>query len=265
MRRHLAGAGTTILIVEQDAALAGLVAEALAARGYEVRRAASGAEARAILAESAPDLVLLDLLLPDVDGLVLCAELVERADVPVIVCSDSEQKTERILSLKLGAEDVITKPFDPDELAAHVAAVLTRAGRLRAVDHGRPRAADDVLRLGRLVVDQAAAEVTLGGTVLTLTPTEHRLLVALMSHPNHVLSRADLGQVIWDSPDVQGSRAIDTQVYRLRAKLNAGPAPAPQIVSVRGFGYKIVAAPESERGSPTPIGPPLDRRADAAG
>ena len=234
--------GTTILIVAQDPALVSPSVAALHARGHHVWHAASGAEAKARLTQDTPGLVILDLLLPDMDGLVLCAELLAQVEAPVMVCSDRAQKQERILSLRLGAAAVLTKPLDLEELAAQVSTVLNRASRLRATDRP-PMVASGALRLGALVVDQPAAEVRLDGTLVTLTPTEHRLLVALMSHPNHVLSRADLGQAIWDSPDVQGSRAIDTQIYRLRAKLSAVQAVAPQIVSVRGFGYKLVAQP----------------------
>jgi DNA-binding response OmpR family regulator len=227
------------MLVEDDASVAQTIAEALALDGYQVRRAATAAEARVLLDEAVPDLIILDLMLPDTDGLVLCSTLKARADVPIIICSASSERRDRILGLKLGADDFIAKPFDLDELQARVEAVLRRS------THSRPAAGPaastevDQYQIGDLTVDRHRRRVTLGGQELQLTPTEYRLLGALVTHADEVLSREELAQAVWGYQDASIGRAIDAHVRRLRVKLNAGPAPAPPIVSVRGFGYKI--------------------------
>jgi DNA-binding response OmpR family regulator len=241
-----------ILIVEDDPAVAQILAEALEASDYQTRHAPTAAEARRMVAEAPPHLILLDLVLPDADGLVFCADLKTRADVPIIVCSASTEKRDRILALKLGADDFIAKPFDVDELEARVASVLRRTEQ-RARVPALPAAPGPVslparpahppqeqIHLGHLMVDHLRRRVMLGALPLHLTPTEYRLLRALASRPNEVLSREELAQQVWGYHEASNGRAVDVHVGRLRAKLAGGPVPAPAIVSVRGFGYKVV-------------------------
>jgi DNA-binding response OmpR family regulator len=230
---------TSILLVEDDPAVALTLSNVLEGTGYVVRRAGTGAEAKSMTDESRPDLIILDLMLPDADGLVLCADLKNRAAAPIIICSASNQTRDRVLGLKLGADDFIGKPFDIDELEARVEAVLRRARPESSAPVSVPAPLQQE-RVGELVIDRGRRRVTLGGEPLQLTPTEYRLLCALAGHPNEVLSREDLAQQVWGYADASIGRAIDAHISRLRGKLNAGRTQAPSIVSSRGYGYKIV-------------------------
>ena len=229
--------GTAILLVEDDATVAAAVTEVLELNGYTVWHAEDGNQAKAMVEEKHPDLVVLDLILPDVDGLVLCADLKAIADVPVVICSATTRKRDTVLGLKLGADDFIPKPFDIYEFEARVEAVLRRAGQNRKP--AEPAAPPDEMRIGDLSVDRSRHRVSLGGEVIQLTPIEYRLLIALMSRPDEVLSREDLAQMVWGYQDASVGRTIDVHIRRLRVKLASAATAAPPIVSVRGFGYKI--------------------------
>jgi two-component system, OmpR family, response regulator MtrA len=229
--------GTTIVLVEDDATVASAVTEVLELSGYTVWRAEDGNQAKSLVEEKRPDLVVLDLILPDVDGLVLCSDLKAVADVPVVICSATTRKRDTVLGLKLGADDFIPKPFDIYEFEARVEAVLRRAGQGRK--HAEPVSPPDEMRIGELSVDRSRHRVSLGGEVIQLTPIEYRLLIALMSRPDEVLSREDLAQMVWGYQDASVGRTIDVHIRRLRVKLGGVNTAAPPIVSVRGFGYKI--------------------------
>jgi two-component system response regulator MtrA len=225
------------MLVEDDAAVAQTLTDALEASGYRVWLAETGADAKTLVEQTRPDLVLLDLMLPDIDGLVLCSGLKSIADVPIIICSATPQKRDAILGLKLGADDFISKPFDIYELEARVEAVLRRSM------HPRPAAPapspPDHIRVGELIIDRSRRRVTLGGEAIQLTPTEYRLVSALASRPDEILSRDELATLVWGYQDASSGRTIDVHIRRLRVKLNNGPVPAPPIVAVRGFGYKM--------------------------
>jgi two-component system response regulator MtrA len=236
-------AGATILLVEDDAAVAESVAEVLETAGYKVVRAPTGLEAKASLEQVRPDLIILDLILPDVDGLILCSDLKAIADCPIIVSSATGRKRDTVLSLKLGADDFVAKPFDIFEMEARVEAVLRRAQQQKtgsSASAGRDGGGQpDEIRLGDLSIDRSRRRVMLGGTELHLTPIEYRLLTVLASRPDEVLSREDLAQLVWGYQDASVGRTVDVHVRRLRVKLASAPVPPPPIISVRGFGYKI--------------------------
>ena len=240
--------GATVMLVEDDEGVAQTLTDALESSGYRVWLAETGADARALLEQRRPDLIMLDLMLPDVDGLVLCSGLKAMADVPIIICSATPQKRDAILGLKLGADDFIAKPFDIYELEARVEAVLRRTNQTRAPEP--PAAPPDHIRVGDLIIDRSRRRVTLGGDAIQLTPTEYRLVSALASRPDEILSRDELATLVWGYQDASSGRTIDVHIRRLRVKLSSGPVPAPAIVAVRGFGYKMavdeaVAAPNS--------------------
>ena len=233
---HRRNPRASILLIEDDAAINAMLQELLEASGYRVWIAPSGADARALLDESRPDLVILDLMLPDVDGLVLCADLKAQLDVPIIICSATTRKRDAILGLRLGADDFIAKPFDIYDLEARIEAVLRRAAQHQAVE---PAAEPDHYRVGDLVVDRSRRRVTLGPDELQLTPTEYRLLSTLASRPDEVFTRDELAQRVWGYQDASSGRAIDVHIRRLRVKLDSASVPPPPIISVRGFGYKL--------------------------
>jgi two-component system response regulator MtrA len=228
---------TTIMLVEDDHAVAQTLTDALESSGYRIWVAETGADARTVLEQTRPDLIILDLMLPDVDGLVLCSGLKALADIPIIICSATPQKRDAILGLKLGADDFVAKPFDIYELEARVEAVLRRTSHARAAE-AAPSPPDHI-RVGELIIDRLRRRVTLGGEPIQLTPTEYRLVSALASRPDEILSRDDLATLVWGYQDASSGRTIDVHIRRLRVKLSQGPVPAPAIVAVRGFGYKM--------------------------
>lgn len=236
----------SILLIEDDLGAAQLLIDILENVGYRALAAHNAADARALMERSRPDLIILDLGLPDADGLVLCSRLKAIADVPIIICSAAQDKRDRVLGLKLGADDFITKPFDLDEFEARVEAVLRRSAHPRHAEASQP----DHLHVGELVLDRQRRRVHVGGQPLSLTPTEFRLLSALASRPDEVFSREELAQLVWGSEDVSGSRTIDVHIQRLRSKLAGGPGASPFITSVRGYGYRL----ECEDGVPLAAG-----------
>jgi len=230
----------TILVVEDDLPLARTLIDALELAGYRVRHALDGAAARAQVKRARPDIILLDLILPDVDGLILCYTLRAAADVPILICSGTSRRRDPILALKLGADDFIHKPFDMEDLLARIEVLLRRAPR--ALRGERPPPAE--LRVGELLIQPARHRVQLGGAPLALTPTEFRLVTVMAAHPDEVLSRNELAQEVWGLDDPSHGRTIDVHVRRLRSKLQRATT-APGIVSVRGEGYKLSARESS--------------------
>ncbi len=230
--------GATILLVEDDAAIAFMLTDVLESTGYMVSVAGTGAAARAQVEAHTPDLIILDLVLPDEDGLVLCSVLKNMAGVPILICSGTQRRRDAFLSLKLGADDFIAKPFDVYDLLARVEVLLRRAAQHHASEPGAQRTP---IRIGDLLIDHALHQVTLGDTILQLTPTEYRLLTVLAARPDQVVPRDALAKLVWGDPDTGTSRTIDVHIGRLRVKLSQAGRNAPQIISVRGFGYKIVS------------------------
>jgi DNA-binding response OmpR family regulator len=225
----------TILLVEDDPDTARSLSKALESSGYRVTAVDTGAEARSIIEHVHPDLILLDLMLPDTDGLVLTTALKILTNAPIIICSARQEQVDRVLGLKLGADDFVAKPFDLDELEARIEAVLRRASRVRET----PSTPTDQIRVDELLISQSRGTVTLGGQAVHLTPTEYRLLVALASRPDEVLSRETLGQLVWGYQDLGTGHLIDVHIGRLRLKLRRASRSAPVIVTVRGKGYTI--------------------------
>src|SRR5687767_11256194 len=180
-------------------------------------------------------------MLPDADGLVLCADLNERSDVPIIICSGTTRKRDSILGFKLGADDFLAKPFHVEELEARVEAVLRRASERKA--EGRSRTEDagpsqrtaqrlpprpEPVTVGELTIDDARRQVTVDGNLIDLTPTEYRLLGILAARLDEVLSRQELSSLVWGYQDASIGRSIDVHVHRLRTKLAIPAEKGPQ-------------------------------------
>jgi DNA-binding response OmpR family regulator len=214
-----------LLIVEDEDAIAEPLAEGLRREGFEVERAATGAEA---LAAAPVDLVLLDLRLPDLDGLDVCRELRERSSVPIIVVTARGEEADRVVGLELGADDYVVKPFGLRELIARIRAVSRRA---------REEPEDRVVRVGDLEVDERARRARLGGRELELTPKEFDLLAALARDPGAAVSRRRLLDEVWQTSWYGSTKTIDVHVAALRRKLG-DPA---WIETVRGVGFRLRA------------------------
>ena len=250
--------GATILVVEDQLPLALVLRTLLQAEGHRVELAPTAAAALEALRRGIPDLIVLDLGLPDVDGTVLCRAIKRRpdtSDVPIVVCSARDHPFNKEAAFDFGVDDFIAKPFHHQELKARVRAVLRRTRRPRPpptesgpeaetnvpAPTGAPAAAGQAeLAVGNLRLDTARRRATLGGAPLHLTPIEYRLLAALAGRPDEVLSREELVRLVWGYEHTAGiDRSLKVHVRRLRAKLAAGPVPAPPIVAVRGFGYLL--------------------------
>jgi DNA-binding response OmpR family regulator len=242
--------GEIILLVEDDPDTARSLSKALESSGYRVTAVDTGGEARSIIEHVRPDLILLDLMLPDTDGLVLTTALKTLTKAPIIICSARQEQVDRVLGLKLGADDFVAKPFELDELEARIEAVLRRASRVREV----PTAPPDQIRVGELLISQSRGTVTLASQAVHLTPTEYRLLVALASRPDEVLSREMLGNLVWGYQDLGTGHLIDVHIGRLRLKLRRASRSAPVIVTVRGKGYTIGSSGSGDDGSEGDVG-----------
>jgi two-component system response regulator RegX3 len=215
-----------ILLVEDEDAIAEPLADGLRREGYAVERAATGGEA---LEAPAADLVLLDLRLPDVDGLDVCRRLRERSDVPIIVVTARGEEADRVVGLELGADDYVVKPFGLRELIARIRAV-TRRTSVRG-------ATAEPLRVGGLEVDERARRAILEGRELELTPKEFDLLAALARDPGAAISRRRLLEEVWETTWYGSAKTIDVHVAALRRKLG----DPGWIETVRGVGFRLRA------------------------
>ena len=221
-----------ILVVEDEQDIAELIAHSLQRAGHTVERLGSGHGAVARVKESSPDLIVLDLMLPGMDGLLVCQAL--RADaataaVPIIMLTARAEESERIAGLELGADDYMTKPFSPRELSARVTALLRRVQRPAAATGGR-------LNYGPVVIDVERHAVHADGEEVKLTAKEFLLLQYLVEHPGRVLSRDLLLTDVWGYQYTGGTRTVDVHIRRLREKL---PFLSDAIVTIKQFGYRL--------------------------
>jgi DNA-binding response OmpR family regulator len=224
---------TRILVVEDDPDIADLVARYLEREGYLVERAASGREGLNLVAAKPPALLILDLMLPEVDGLEVCRLVrgTERtAAIPIIMLTARAEESERIVGLEVGADDYIAKPFSPNELVARVRALLRRTQR-SAPPAGRS------ISYGSIAVDSEQHTVSSSGHAVTLTAKEFLLLEYLLQHRGRVLSRDVLLSDVWGYRYTGGTRTVDVHVRRLREKL---PLLVDALVTVKQFGYKLL-------------------------
>jgi len=221
-----------VLIVEDEDAIALPLAEGLSREGFDVVRAATGAEA---LAAAEPDIVLLDLRLPDMDGLDLCRQLRERSQLPIIIVTARGEEADRVVGLELGADDYVIKPFSPREVVARVKAIARRAGLTSAN-------APVMLTYERLEIDQAAREARVDGVDVGLKPREFALLLELAVNPGVALSRSTLLQRVWGYDFDGDERTVDVHVRRLRLKLEEREGLPMLLHTVHGFGYRFARA-----------------------
>jgi DNA-binding response OmpR family regulator len=224
-----------ILVVEDDPDIAALIKRYLEKAQFLVELAASGRDGLAALNDRPPDLLILDLMLPQVSGLEICRAArsdPRTAAVPIIMLTARAEESERIAGLETGADDYMGKPFSPGELVARVRALLRRIHR--------EQPADRVLRYGGLAIDADGHTVTLDGTAVTLTAKEFLLLRYLLAHPGRVLSRDLLLTDVWGYKYTGGTRTVDVHVRRLREKL---PLLERALVTIKQFGYKLLDPP----------------------
>ncbi len=219
-----------VLLVEDDASIRELAAAGLAAAGLRVDTAADGREALERFAAAPPDVVVLDLMLPEVDGYEVCRRIRATSQVPIVMLSARADTVDVVVGLELGADDYVTKPFEVAELVARIRAVLRRSA---------PGGGDGVLRVRDLEIDPAAFRVRKGGEEVTLTATELRLLLELARRPDQVFTRELLLELVWNYDYLGDSRLVDVAVQRLRAKVEDDPHAPALIQTVRGVGYRL--------------------------
>ncbi len=228
----------SVLVVEDTEEISELVRTVLRRAGMDVRAVASGAEALAEVRRAAPDVVVLDLGLPDADGTEVCRQIRAGSECYVLMLTARAEEVDLLIGLAVGADGYMAKPFSPRELVARVQAMLRRP----RVPAPQPAPVDEsVLRLAELEVDEDSREVRVDGAVVDLTRTEFDLLAALASRPGRVLQRETLLREVWQT-DWEGSvRLVEAHMSNLRRKLQAAGLSTPEIKTVRGVGYRLVA------------------------
>lgn len=220
-----------MLVVDDEPMVREVVTAYLERDGYRVTTAADGHAALEALETTHPDLVVLDVMLPKLDGFDVLTQLRKQTDVPVILLTARTEEVDRVLGLELGADDYVVKPFSPRELAARVRSVLRRA---------RPLPSHRNLEFGRLMIDGATREVTKDGVAIELTPKEFDLIAFLADSPRQVFSRSQLLEHVWDSSaDYQDPSTVTVHIRRLRRKLEDDPEQPEWLETVWGVGYRF--------------------------
>ena len=230
----------TLLVVDDEPAVRRVLSMRLQLAGYRVVCAEDGEEALEKFAAEQPDLVVLDVMMPKLDGFAVCRRLRAESAVPIVFLSSLDAIAEKVAGLDLGADDYLSKPFSPKELEARINRILRRVGRgTAAQDPREPVTGLGVIRLGDLVVDTNRRQVTRGGERIALTYTEFSLLELLFREPGRVVPRAEILEQLWGYPPRRTAdlRVVDVYVARLRGKLEPDPRNPELILTVRGTGY----------------------------
>jgi DNA-binding response OmpR family regulator len=230
-----AGKAQTVLVVEDEASIASFVSLYLKNAGYTVRTAATGTEALSQVQGGDVALTVLDLMLPDIDGIEVCRRIRKSSDMPILMLTARDEDVDKIIGLEVGADDYMTKPFNPRELVARVKSILRRAAPER-----RERESAQIQH-GKLLVDAGRREVRVGDEEVQLAPKEFDLLWELLDHRGLVLTRDQLLERVWGYTFAGDTRTVDVHVRQLRRKLG----DASPIVTVWGVGYKVAPAPQT--------------------
>jgi two-component system, OmpR family, phosphate regulon response regulator OmpR len=222
-----------ILLIEDDARLAEMVRDYLGEAGFRVSRAANGADGLALQGREAFDAIVLDLMLPDMDGLKVCSQIRARAATPILMLTARGDAMDRVVGLEMGADDYLPKPFEPRELLARLKAILRRSKGDRK---------GQAMRFGRLEIDRDAREVRLDGEPRSLTGYQFDLLLALAGHAGRVMSRDSLMDILKAEPLEAFDRSIDVHISRIRAAIEDDPKKPRRVITVRGAGYVFAKA-----------------------
>ena len=223
-----------ILIVEDEPSIAEVVSLYMKRAGYQVQIAADGKQAMTIFERQTPDLVILDLMLPEVDGLALTRWLRDRSDVPIIMVTARREEIDRIAGLEMGADDYVVKPFSPQELVSRVRAVLRRTGREQAEAES-----DRSLSFDGLTIDPRSRVVTVKESEVELTAKEFDMLYLLARHPKQVFTRDQLLERVWGGAEYIDAGTVTVHIRRLREKIEAEPSKPQMLLTVWGVGYKF--------------------------
>ena len=234
--RKATGKGHKVLVVDDEEAVRELIELYLTKEGFEVIHARDGREALRVNGEQHPDLVILDLMLPGLDGWDVCRQIRTGSRVPIIMLTARGEEVDRVVGLEIGADDYVVKPFSPRELVARVKAVLRRGSA--------PGEENEALSFPELRIDRVRHRVEVNGEEVHLTPTEFRLLWCLASRPGRVFSRAELLDRIWGYDSESDARTVDVHVKRLRQKTGSAESRSFSITTVWGLGYRFETRPD---------------------
>jgi len=224
-----------VLLVDDERDIVDPLTYALRQDGFDVAAVEDGQSALQLARTNTFDVVVLDIMLPDVSGIDVCRTLRSESDVPIVMLTARDAEVDRVLGLELGADDYVTKPFSTAELASRVRAILRR----RELDR-EPRSRSEI-RAGGVVIDLARHTVTVDGRDVSLTPSEFRLLLLLAEEPDRVFTRQQIMEHLWRTPYVGDTRACDAHISNLRRKIERDPAHPERVVTVRETGYKLIA------------------------
>jgi DNA-binding response OmpR family regulator len=220
----------TVLVVDDETPLRDLIRAYLERDGYTVVEASTGKEALSAAALHNPDIIVLDLMIPEIDGTEVCRRIRASSDVYIIMLTAKADEVDRVVGLEVGADDYLTKPFSPRELMARVRALLRRPRAQVAMAR--------ILRFGDLTIDVDGHEVRVGNEVITLTATEYRLIAILASTPGRMYSRAQLLEHVWGSSYYGDDRVVDVHIANARRKIQENSTSQPFVETVRGAGYR---------------------------
>jgi DNA-binding response OmpR family regulator len=230
----MSAVSSKVLIVDDEAHIVELARLYLTREGYEVEGVGDGAQALARFTQVKPDLVVLDIMLPGIDGLTICKEIRKLSQVPIIMLTARDEVTDKVVGLEVGADDYLTKPFHPQELVARAKALLRRAH----VGPEQPK----LIRAGRLEVDLERHEIRHGQARVQLRPKEFDLLALLSRHPGRVFQRSELLDLVWGYDFPGYTRTVDVHVQQVREKLSSAGITDPSIQTVWGVGYRLELA-----------------------
>jgi DNA-binding response OmpR family regulator len=230
----------SILVVEDEPSIAEVVGLYLQRAGYQVQTAADGKIAMTVLENGIPDLVILDLMLPEIDGLSLTRWLRDRSDVPIIMLTARREEIDRIAGLEMGADDYVVKPFSPQELVSRVRAVMRRIKRASSSQEEQASASSErPLTFGDLTIDARSRTVTVSGKDIPLTAKEFDMLYLLAQHPKQVYTREQLLDRVWGGAEYIDPGTVTVHIRRVREKIEANPSNPVRLVTVWGIGYKF--------------------------
>lgn len=231
----------TILICDDDADIRNALAIYLVQEGYRVLQAANGLEATQIVRKEPVHLILLDVMMPELDGIAAAVRIRETSNVPILFLSAKSEETDRILGLHMGGDDYITKPFNPIELMARVKAALRRYARLGGINEGGASSPHpDVYRTGGLIVDDNKKQVSVDGKEVALTALEYSILKLLISNLDRVFSSNHIYEAVWGEPAFHVSKTVSVHIRHIREKIEINPKEPHYLKVIYGLGYKVV-------------------------
>lgn len=227
----------TVLVVDDDKEIVGAIARLLEMEGHRVLKAYDGLQALETLTEEHVDLIILDVMMPNMDGMSATMAIRRRQNLPILLLSAKPEDADKIAGLSIGADDYLTKPYNPMELSARVNALLRRYLRLGAADNTAP--SEEQLVNGGICMNLARKEVLVEGELVRLTPTEYRMLEFFMQHPNRVYSAAQIYEQVWNEPSCGVENTVMVHIRHLREKIEINPKKPNYIKVVWGLGYKM--------------------------